>query len=164
MRLVLPVFDGFTALDVVGPYEVRRMLPDAEVLLVSYERGEAGDGVGALRLVAPAALAEVERADVLLAAGGPGARRRTEEAELLDRLCRLHATTASTTSVRTGALLLAAAGGRRPRRSARDGGPERPGSLSRSAPHALNRRSSLVRSEHARQAATGYPSGCASGR
>ncbi|WP_016907626.1 hypothetical protein [Streptomyces xiaopingdaonensis] len=44
MRIVLPVFGGFTALDVVGPYEVLRTLRDAGVLLVSYERGEVSDG------------------------------------------------------------------------------------------------------------------------
>ncbi|WP_019545275.1 DJ-1/PfpI family protein [Streptomyces sulphureus] len=110
MRIVLPVFDGFTALDVIGPYEVLRMLPDAEVLLVSYERGEVSDGAGAVRLVVQAAFAEVERADVLLVPGGPGARRRTEEPELLDWLRRLHTSTDWTASVCTGALLLAAAG------------------------------------------------------
>lgn len=37
MRIVFPVFEGLTALDAVGPYEVLRMLPDADVVFAAAE-------------------------------------------------------------------------------------------------------------------------------
>ncbi|MFE2408452.1 hypothetical protein ACFXDE_08920 [Kitasatospora sp. NPDC059408] len=35
MRIAIPIFDGFTALDAVGPYEVLRMLPEADVVFTA---------------------------------------------------------------------------------------------------------------------------------
>lgn len=111
MRLVLPLFDGFTALDLVGPYEILRMLPGAEIVLAGERAGQAvPDGVGGLSLVATHARAEVRAADVLLVPGGPGARRDVDDPALLEWITAVHATTRWTASVCTGALLLGAAG------------------------------------------------------
>ncbi|MFH9391323.1 DJ-1/PfpI family protein [Streptomyces albidoflavus] len=111
MRLVFPLFDGFTALDLVGPYEILRMLPGAEIVLAGERAGQAvPDGVGGLSLVATHARAEVRAADVLLVPGGPGARRDVDDPALLEWIAAVHATTRWTASVCTGALLLGAAG------------------------------------------------------
>jgi putative intracellular protease/amidase len=110
MRFVFPLFDGFTTLDVIGPYEVFRSLPGAEVVFAADAPGPVRDGAGSAALTAGAAFADVTTADVLVVPGGPGARRRLDDRPLLDWLRALHATTRWTTSVCTGSLLLAAAG------------------------------------------------------
>jgi putative intracellular protease/amidase len=110
MRIVIPLFDGFTALDVVGPYEVLRMLPEAEVVFAAAAPGPCTDGAGRLSLLAAAAFADVTEADVLVVPGGPGARTGLADESLLGWIRRVHATTRWTTSVCTGSLLLGAAG------------------------------------------------------
>jgi putative intracellular protease/amidase len=110
MRIVFPVFDGLTALDAVGPYEVLRMLPDADVVFAAAEAGPVTDGAGMLTLTATAAFADVTAADVLVVPGGPGARANLGNEALLDWIRRIDATAAWTTSVCTGSLLLGAAG------------------------------------------------------
>ncbi|NUS11795.1 MAG: DJ-1/PfpI family protein [Streptomyces sp.] len=110
MRIVFPVFDGFTALDAVGPYEVLRNLPDADVVFAAAEPGPVADGAGRLVLTASAALDDVTAADVLVVPGGPGARASVGDEALLDWIRRIHLTAAWTTSVCTGSLLLGAAG------------------------------------------------------
>jgi putative intracellular protease/amidase len=112
VRIVIPLFDGVTALDAVGPYEVLRMLPGAEVVFVGAAEGPVRDGSdrGFLSLAATAALGDVDRADVLVVPGGPGARHRVGDETWLGWIRRVHATTRWTTSVCTGSLLLGAAG------------------------------------------------------
>ncbi|MFI6350353.1 DJ-1/PfpI family protein [Streptomyces sp. NPDC050560] len=110
MRVVIPVFDGFTALDAVGPYELLRMVPGAEVVWAAERRGPVADHARGLELVAEAAFDEVDAADVLVVPGGPGARSRTGDERLTGWLRRVHGTTTWTTSVCTGSLLLGAAG------------------------------------------------------
>ena len=41
MRIAIPLYDRFTALDAVGPYEVLSRLPGASVTWLAHERGEA---------------------------------------------------------------------------------------------------------------------------
>ena len=112
MRIVIPIFEGITALDAVGPYEILRLLPEAEVVFAAAAPGPYadGDGHGALSLVATAALQDLTRADVLLVPGGLGTRRLVADEPLLEWIRRVHATTRWTTSVCTGSLLLGAAG------------------------------------------------------
>ncbi|MFF2078698.1 DJ-1/PfpI family protein [Kitasatospora sp. NPDC058162] len=110
MRIAIPLFDGFTALDAVGPYEVLRMLPEAEVVFAAAAAGTYTDGEGSLGLRATAAFTDVTAADVLLVPGGPGARRGVTDGPLLDWIRRIDATSSWTTSVCTGSLLLGAAG------------------------------------------------------
>lgn len=110
MRIVFPVFDGITALDAVGPYEVLRMIPGAEPVVAAAAPGPVTDGAGHLSLTATAAFDDIDAADVLVVPGGPGARRNLGNEALLDWVRRIDATTAWTTSVCTGSLLLGAAG------------------------------------------------------
>ena len=110
MRIVIPLFDGFTALDVVGPYEVLRMLPESDVVFAADTPGLCTDGEGSLRLLAAASFQDVVEADILVVPGGRGAFRSLADEPLLDWIRRIHATTTWTTSVCTGSLLLGAAG------------------------------------------------------
>ncbi|MCP2259203.1 DJ-1/PfpI family protein [Streptoalloteichus tenebrarius] len=108
MRVVIPLFPSFTALDAVGPYEVLRLVPGAEVLFVATEKGEVRADSGALAITADAALDEVDACDVLVVPGGEGSL--APPPELVPWLAKVHATTRWTASVCTGSLLLGAAG------------------------------------------------------
>jgi putative intracellular protease/amidase len=110
MRIVIPIFDGFTSLDAIGPYETLRMLPDAEVVFAAQTIAPITDDAGWLTVTPSATLDATPSADVLVVPGGPGARRNLGNEALLDWLRRIDATTTWTTSVCTGSLLLGAAG------------------------------------------------------
>jgi putative intracellular protease/amidase len=110
MLITIPLFDRFTALDAVGPYEVLSRLPGAEVVFVAEQAGPVRTDTRALTLVAQRALAEVDACDVVVVPGGPGTREMLEPQPMHDWLRAIDATTQWTTSVCTGALLLGAAG------------------------------------------------------
>ena len=108
--MAILVFEGLTALDAVGPYEVLNRLPEAHVRLVGTDRGAKRAHGGALALVADHTLAEVPRPDIVVVPGGPGEQAARADPEVLAWLRAAHRTSRWTTSVCTGALILAAAG------------------------------------------------------
>ena len=110
MQIVFPIFDGITALDAVGPYEVLSRLPGAEVVFAADEPGPKRTDNGALALQADAALAQVPNPQIVVVPGGFGTRPLMHDEPMLDWLRAAHATSDWTTSVCTGALLLGAAG------------------------------------------------------
>jgi len=110
MKIAILIFDGITALDAIGPYEVLRSVPGWEVQFVGKERGEVRTDSGALGLNADHAIAEVDAADIVLVPGGQGNRALLDDEEVLDWLRRLDAGTKWTTSVCTGSMVLGAAG------------------------------------------------------
>jgi putative intracellular protease/amidase len=110
MLITIPIYDRFTALDAVGPYEVLSRLPGAEVVFVAEQAGPVRTDTRALTLVAERALADVDACDVVVVPGGPGTREMLEPQPLHEWLRAIDATTQWTTSVCTGALLLGAAG------------------------------------------------------
>ena len=110
MRIVIALFDRFTALDAVGPYQVLSEIPGAEVVFAAAQRGPVRSDTGTLAIVADASLQEVDNCEVLVVPGGPGTRRATTDETLIGWVRQVHTTTQWTTSVCTGALVLAAAG------------------------------------------------------
>jgi transcriptional regulator GlxA family with amidase domain len=110
MKIVILIYDGFTALDAIGPYEVLRSVPGWEVEFVARTRGEVRTDSGAVGLCADASMAETTSADILLVPGGTGNRALLDDRELLAWLRGIDRTTTWTTSVCTGSLLLGAAG------------------------------------------------------
>lgn len=110
MLAVIVLFDRFTALDAVGPYEVLSSLPGTEVIFAAHAPGPVVNEKGSLRLIADAALTDVPHADVVVVPGGPGQHARMTDEALLGWLRAVDAGSAWTTSVCTGSLLLAAAG------------------------------------------------------
>jgi len=109
MNIVVVLFDGVTALDAVGPYEVLTRLPGASVVFAATEPGVKRTDHG-LGLTADVALREVPAPEVLLVPGGPGQVAAMDDVELRDWLRAADATSTWTTSVCTGSLLLAGAG------------------------------------------------------
>ncbi|MDQ1434861.1 MAG: hypothetical protein QOF59_1677 [Actinomycetota bacterium] len=110
MDIVCLLFEGITALDIVGPYEVLQRLPEANVKFVAKAAGEVRTDNKFLALVADYALAEVTSAHVLVIPGGFATRALEGDTALLEWIRAVDATTTWTTSVCTGSLLLAAAG------------------------------------------------------
>ncbi|MFH8440492.1 DJ-1/PfpI family protein [Streptomyces sp. NPDC018026] len=110
MQIAIVLFDRFTALDAVGPYETLGRLPDAETVCVAERTGPVRTDTGNLALTADKTLAEVPSPDIVVVPGGPGQTPQMENEALLDWLRAADATSTWTTSVCTGSLLLAAAG------------------------------------------------------
>ena len=110
MDIVCLLFDGITALDIVGPYEVLQRLPGADVKFVARSTGEIRTDNTFLALVADYSLSEVTHADVLVVPGGFATRALEREEPLLEWIRTIDTTTTWTTSVCTGSMLLAAAG------------------------------------------------------
>jgi transcriptional regulator GlxA family with amidase domain len=110
MQVAFLLYERFTALDLVGPYEILRTLPGVEPVLVAKAVGPVGDERDELRIEARRSPAEVTGPDVLVVPGGLGSRDLLEDRELLDWIAAVHEGTEWTASVCTGALLLAAAG------------------------------------------------------
>lgn len=110
MNIAILLFDGITALDAIGPYEVLSRLPQYQVRFVAPEPGPKRTDNGFLALTADHALAEFPRPDIILVPGGFGSQTMMENPAVLDWLRSAHQTSRWTTSVCTGSLILAAAG------------------------------------------------------
>jgi transcriptional regulator GlxA family with amidase domain len=111
MQIAIVLYPGLTALDAIGPYEVLRFLPDAEVRFVGAEPGPVVTDSGVLFLGATHSFEETPSPDVVLVPGsGPRTATAMADKRLTDWLRRVHETTRWTTSVCTGAMILAAAG------------------------------------------------------
>jgi transcriptional regulator GlxA family with amidase domain len=110
MQIAYLLYDRFTALDIVGPHEVLNSVPGNESIFVGEERGPIRNESDTLSLVADASLDEVTSPDILVIPGGFGTRALLGHEPLLEWIREVHETSTWTTSVCTGALLLAAAG------------------------------------------------------
>src|SRR5580698_9950696 len=110
MHIVIPLFDRFTALDAIGPYEVLSRLPGAEVTFAAVDAGPVATENGFLTVVADEALWNIARCDVLVVPGGIGTRQMMADRPLIEWVRAMHQTTTWTTSVCTGSLILGGAG------------------------------------------------------
>jgi putative intracellular protease/amidase len=111
MNVAILLYEGLTALDAVGPYEVLALLPGAEVRFAAKRAGAVRTDNGALALVADYSFDDLLSADVVVVPGSSNSTRAAMEDEAtLEWLRALHETTRWTTSVCSGALILAAAG------------------------------------------------------
>ena len=110
MKIAIALYDRFTALDAIGPYETLSRIPGAEVVFVGCEKRLFRTDLQALAVQVGASFAEVDRADVLVVPGGPGTREMMTDRPLIEWVQKIHATSQWTTSVCTGSLVLGAAG------------------------------------------------------
>ena len=109
MKIVILLFDNYTALDIVGPYEVLNKLPNSKIYLVGLEKREYKDTYG-LKISADNSIDEISEADILLIPGGSGIDNLLNNEEVLDWIRRIDSTTKWTVSVCSGSLLLAQTG------------------------------------------------------
>ncbi|HKC63467.1 MAG TPA: DJ-1/PfpI family protein [Pyrinomonadaceae bacterium] len=111
MNVVILLYEGVTALDAIGPYEVLSLLPGATVQFAAAESGPVRTDSGFLTLHADYSLADVLQPDVIVVPGSAThTRRAMEDARILDWLRGAHEKSRWTTSVCSGALILGAAG------------------------------------------------------
>lgn len=111
MEIVILLYKGFTALDVIGPYEVLSRLPDAVVKFAAKEKGIVQSEYASMKMMATHSLSEIDHADILLVPGSTTAFLDVmKDGEVIYHLQRIDAMTQWTTSVCTGGTILAAAG------------------------------------------------------
>ena len=110
MKIAIVLYDRFTALDAIGPYEVLSRLPGADLAFVAAEPGPVRTDNGMLTILAERSLEQEPQPDILLVPGGPGEVAERAGGAVLDWLTTADQTSTWTTSVCTGSLILAAAG------------------------------------------------------
>jgi transcriptional regulator GlxA family with amidase domain len=110
MKIAIVLYDRFTALDAIGPYEVLSRLPGASLAFVAAEAGPVRTDNGMLTLLAERTLEQETQPDIVLVPGGPGEVAERAGGAVLDWLQVVDRTSTWTTSVCTGSLILAAAG------------------------------------------------------
>jgi transcriptional regulator GlxA family with amidase domain len=111
VQIAIGLYDGFTALDAIGPYQVFTQIPGVDVVLCAEQRGQLLDDNKLLRLDIEHSFDDVPTPDVLLVPGGLITRKlAVERGPIVQWIANAHPHTTYTTSVCTGALLLGAAG------------------------------------------------------
>ncbi len=110
MQVAIVLYPNFTALDVMGPYEVFARLPDTEVVFVAENPGLVTNDLKSVSINVVASLDDVTSPDVVLIGGGPGQSDNMEDGRLHEWLRSADQTSTWTTSVCTGTLILAATG------------------------------------------------------
>jgi transcriptional regulator GlxA family with amidase domain len=109
VQIAIVLWDKYTALDAVGPYQVLSLVPGAEVRFVAEVAGPVRNEIRSLGMVADASLDEVRSPDIIVVPGGMHYEQMKNE-RLLDWLREADKTSTWTTSVCTGSVILAAAG------------------------------------------------------
>ncbi len=110
MELAILLFDRFTALDAVGPYQVLVNVPGVTVTFVAKDVGLVQADKGPFALEANSGLSDLTAPDILLIPGGPGQVALMDDEVVLTWLRDAHRHSTWTTSVCTGSLVLGAAG------------------------------------------------------
>lgn len=109
MQIAFVLYPGLTALDILGPYEVLKMLPGAELRFVATHPGPVSTDRGILVIGATHSFDETPNPDIVLV---PGSEAKTGVAAgngtLSTWLRSVHETTRVTASVCSGAVILAA--------------------------------------------------------
>ena len=70
MKIAILIYDGFTALDAIGPYEVLSCLPGAKVHFVSTELGPKRAHTNFLSVMADYTLNDISDPEIILVPGG----------------------------------------------------------------------------------------------
>jgi len=109
MKIIILLYDGFTALDVIGPYEVLARIPDPEIYFTGLSREDYSDTYG-LKIHADYSIDEITGSDILFIPGGYGVDRILKNSTLINWIQEVDKTSKWTVSVCSGSLLLAEAG------------------------------------------------------
>ena len=110
MQIAFPLYHPFTALDLVGGYQVFASWPDSEVILVAENLDPVFDDRGAMAFTPRATFADVPSPDVVMVPGSSQPFVSLGDEGLLGWLRNVAPTTRWMSSVCTGSALLAAAG------------------------------------------------------
>ena len=110
MKLALVLYEGFTALDIIGPFQVLADVPGIEPVFVADRAGPVTDHTGAIVLQAKQSFDDLPNPDIIVVPGGMTTGNVLSGHPIVPWVKRVHETTTWTTSVCTGSLVLAAAG------------------------------------------------------
>lgn len=110
MKIAILLYPGFTSLDAIGPYEMLVHAPGIKVMLVAKEKTLLTGEKDIFKIMPSHSFEDVDAADVLLVPGGPGEVDAATDAATIAWINKIHAGSRYTTSVCTGALVLAKAG------------------------------------------------------
>jgi transcriptional regulator GlxA family with amidase domain len=110
VQIAYLLYDRFTALDITGPHDVLNSVPGNESVFVAEHTGPIRNESDTLSMVADARLDDVPEPDIVVVPGGFGNRMLLQHEPFHDWIRSVYETSAWTTSVCTGSLLLAAAG------------------------------------------------------
>lgn len=108
VTIAFVLYPGFTALDIIGPFQVLAYMPGHEAVFVAAEAGPVTDDTGRCQLSASTSLDELTAPDVVIIGGSLSTKEPDQP--VVQWLRRVHPTTRWTTSVCTGSIYLAAAG------------------------------------------------------
>jgi putative intracellular protease/amidase/YHS domain-containing protein len=108
--IAILLYEGFTPLDAVGPYQVLSGIMGVQVKTVAKKKGLIQSD-GALALQANYSLSEINHADILIVPGGfGGTYHAAHDTAITNWVKKINRTSIYTTSVCTGAWILGAAG------------------------------------------------------
>ena len=107
MQIVFLLYEGMTALDVVGPHEILSRIPESTVLRAALNAGLINTDSG-FSLYTETNLSDISYADILVIPGAGNATALKKFPEILSWIRVIHKTTRWTTSVCTGSLILGA--------------------------------------------------------
>jgi len=108
VTIAFVLYPGYTALDIIGPFQVLASVPGHEAIFVAAQRGPVTDDTGKCQLIASASFGELTSPDVVVV-GGTLFNKEPDQ-PVVDWLRQVHPATTWTTSVCTGSIYLAAAG------------------------------------------------------
>lgn len=106
MQIALVLYSGFTALDIIGPFQVLVDIPGDDTVFVAAKTGPVPDHTGRCPLVATRTFADTTAPDVIVVPGGNHANL----GPVFEWLLTVDPAATWTTSVCTESLYLAAAG------------------------------------------------------
>jgi len=112
MEIAIMLYDGITALDAIGPYEVFAATQRCQLKFVAKEKGLIKLDTKMGYLHADYSFSEITSADILVVPGcsPPNYKIPMHDKDTLDWIREIHETTKWTTSVCNGSLILSAAG------------------------------------------------------
>ena len=111
MDIAILLYEGVTALDAIGPYEVLARLPEAKIHFVAKDLAPKRNDLGWLTFLPHQTLSDITRPDVILIPGALSSFRSVmSDRKILEWLVAAHSSSQWTTSVCTGSLILGAAG------------------------------------------------------
>lgn len=110
MRMSILLYDGFTALDIVGGYESLARIPNMRTEFVATQVGIYASDTRALGLYAWKTLEDAKGTDILYVPGGLGVYAVQRDPRILEFIRETHRTTTWTVGICNGVEILATAG------------------------------------------------------